>query len=90
MWQVLEHRNIQKEYKKLPKQVLKKYELEKKIVFRHGPDKLREFPGFHDEELKGERSGPRSSRLSIQYRIIYVVDKNNITIRVLEINHHEY
>ncbi len=90
MWHILEHKSIQKTCRKLPVQVLKKYELWKDIVFRHGPDKLKEFPGFHDEKLKGDRSGQRSSRLSIQYRVIYVVKRNTVTIRVLDINPHDY
>ena len=90
MWHILEHKSIRKTCRKLPVQVLKKYELWKDIVFRHGPDKLKEFPGFHDEKLKGDRSGQRSSRLSIQYRVIYVVKRNIVTIRVLDINPHEY
>ena len=90
MWHILEHKSIQKTCRKLPVQVLKKYELWKDIVFRHGPDKLKEFPGFHDEKLKGDRSEQRSSRLSIQYRVIYVVKRNIITIRVLDINPHDY
>ena len=49
MWQVYEHKNIDKICRKLQPQVLKKYELWKDIVFRHGPDKLKEFPGFYDE-----------------------------------------
>jgi hypothetical protein len=61
MWQpiifgrIQEHRNIEKTCRTLPKVVVKKYELWKDIVFRHGPEKLREFPGFHDEKLKGTR-----------------------------------
>lgn len=90
MWQILEHKSIEKNAKKLPKQVLKKYELWKDIVFRHGPDKLREFPGFHDEKLKGDRSGQKSSRLSKQYRVIYSIDKSIIIVYVLDINPHEY
>ena len=90
MWQILEHKSIQKLHKKLPKQVLKKYELWKDIIFRHGPDKLREFPGFHDEKLKGDRIGQRSSRLSNQYRVIYSVEKDIITVYVLDINPHNY
>jgi mRNA-degrading endonuclease RelE of RelBE toxin-antitoxin system len=70
--------------------VVKKYELWKEIVFRHGPEKLKEFPGFHDEGLKGTRAGERSSRLSLHYRVIYRVDKNIIMIFVLEITPHEH
>jgi hypothetical protein len=63
MWRIKEHRDIDKTCRKLPSTVIKKYELWKNIVFRHGPAKLLEFPGFHDEKLKGDRAGQSSSRL---------------------------
>jgi mRNA-degrading endonuclease RelE of RelBE toxin-antitoxin system len=90
MWTILEHRSIAKKCSKLPPQVLKKYEIWKDIVFRHGPEKLKEFPGFNDEKLKGEREGQRASRLNIQYRVIYSVEETVVTVRVLEITPHEY
>ena len=90
MWHIKEHRGVARTCGKLPLNVVKKYELWKSIVFRHGPDKLREFPGFHDEKLKGERRGQRSSRLSLQYRVIYEVEKDVVTVYVLEITPHEY
>ena len=90
MWNVLEHRSVERTCKKLPVRVVKKYELWKDIVFRHGPDKLREFPGFHDEKLKGDRVGQRSSRLSLQYRVIYKVEKEIVTVKVIDINAHKY
>ncbi len=68
MWHIKEHKALEKTCRRLPVQVLKKYELWKEIVFRHGPEKLREFPGFHDEKLKGKRLGQRSSRLNDLYR----------------------
>jgi len=76
--------------RKLPVSVVKKYELWKDIVFRHGPGKLKEFPGFHDEKLKGERTGQRSSRLNLQYRVIYAIERDIVTVIVLEITAHEY
>ena len=90
MWTILEHRSISKTCGKLPAQVLKKYEIWKDIVFRHGPEKLKEFPGFNDEKLRGERKGQRASRLNIQYRVIYSVEEAVVTVRVLEITPHEY
>jgi proteic killer suppression protein len=90
MWRIQEHREIGKVCEKLPKTVVKKYELWKDILRRHGPAKLREFPGFHDEKLKGNRSGQRSSRLSLQYRVIYAVERDIVTVFVLEITPHEY
>ena len=90
MWHIREHHNLDKIIAKLPLQVVKKYELWKSIVFRHGPDKLREFPGFHDEKLKGDREGQRSSRLNIQYRIIYSTEKEVVTVYVIDITPHKY
>ena len=90
MWRIQEHRNIGKICRKLPEPVAKKYELWKEIVFRHGPEKLREFPGFHDEKLKGERTGQRSSRLDLQHRVIYAVERDIVTVFVLEITPHDY
>lgn len=90
MWFIKEHRDIEKTCQKLPKEILKKYELWKGIIFRHGPEKLREFSGFHDEKLKGNRSGQRSSRLSLHYRVIYEVEREMITVYVLEITPHRY
>ena len=90
MWEVLEHRSMAGTCRKIPPQVAKKYELWKNIVVRHGPEKLREFPGFNDEPLKGDREGQRSSRLSLLYRVIYSVDRDVITVFVLEITAHKY
>ncbi len=90
MWHIKEHRDIAKQCLKLPQPIVKKYELWKNIVFRHGPEKLKEFPGFRDEKLKGERKGHRSSRLSEQYRVIYTVERNIVTVLVMEITPHKY
>ena len=90
MWRILEHKDIPKTCRRIPPQVVKKYEIWKDIVFRHGPEKLREFPGFHDEKLKGDRAGQCSSRLDVMYRVIYIVERKIVTVRVLEINPHTY
>ena len=90
MWRVEEHHDIAKTCRKIPTRVVQKYELWKDLVFRHGPDKLREFPGFNDEKLAGRRAGQRSSRLSLQYRVIYSVEKDVVTVYVLEITPHDY
>ncbi len=90
MWHIREHHKLDKVVAKLPLQVVKKYELWKNIIFRHGPDKLREFPGFLDEILKGEFEGQRSSRLNIQYRVIYSVEKEAVTVYIIDITPHKY
>ncbi len=90
MWRIYEHRDIGKTYQKIPREILKKYEIWKEIVFRHGPEKLRDFPGFRDEKLKGEREGQRSSRLNVQYRVIYKIQRDVVTVFVIEITPHDY
>ena len=90
MWRIREHHNLNKIIAKLPLQVVKKYELWKDIVFRHGPDKLREFPGFHDEKLKGDLEGQRSSRLNMQYRVIYSIEKEIVSVYVIDTTLHKY
>ena len=90
MWHIREHHKLDKVIEKLPLQAVKKYELWKSIVFRHGPGKLLEFPGFHDEKLKGEFEGKRSSRLNVQYRVIYSVEKESASIYVIDITPHKY
>ncbi len=90
MWRIEEHRDIGRVCRKLPPQIVKKYELWKAIVFRHGPEKLKEFPGFHDEKLRGNREGKRSSRLSLQYRVVYSIERELVTVYVLEITPHNY
>jgi proteic killer suppression protein len=50
-------------------------------------------PGFHDEPLKGKRSGPRSIRLSKSYRAIYRIEKDTKDeefVHVEEVTKHEY
>ena len=90
MWTIREDSGIRKACARAPDSVVKKYELWKNIVSRHGPEKLREFPGFGDEKLKGRRKSQRSSRLNLQYRVIYVVDREIVTVFVLEITPHKY
>lgn len=90
MWRIFEHRGVGKTCERLPPMVARKYELWKSIVNRNGPEKLREFPGFHDEKLKGDRNGQRSSRLSLQHRVIYSVERERVAVYVIEITPHKY
>lgn len=61
-------------------------------VERLGLAKVRKIPGYHDEPLKGQRSGQRSIRLNRAYRLFYEEDKRNqaILVTVIEVNKHEY
>ena len=75
---------------RLSKEVLKRYEKWKDIVRISGPEGLRMIKGFHDEALKGQWYGYRSSRLGFQYRIIYGLEKDKFYVKVVEITPHDY
>ena len=90
MWEVYEHRRIGKRVRRLPLEVLKRYEKWKDIVTISGPDGLRAIKGFHDEALRGEWEGHRSSRLGSRYRVIYQVEGQEVRVWVIDITAHDY
>lgn len=90
MWQVFEHRNIARRIRKLPQEILKRYEKWKDIVQISGPGGLRLIRGFKDEPLRGEWNGHRSSRLSQQYRVIYRIEREKFFVLVVELTPHDY
>ena len=90
MWQILEHRQVSRRLAKLPVEILKRYEKWKDIVQISGPSGLRLIKGFHDESLKGEWKGYRSSRLGQQYRVIYQIQSDQVIIQVIDITAHDY
>ena len=90
MWSIYEHRRILKQLSSAPLDVLKKYEKWKDIVSLSGPQGLRKLKGLHDETLSGEWKGYRSSRLNLQYRVIYKVENEQILIQVVKITPHDY
>ena len=90
MWEILEHRRLERKFKKVPIEVLKRYEKWKDIVHLTGPQGLRRIKGFHDESLGGEWKGHRSSRLGSQYRVIYRVRKQEVLVEVVELTAHDY
>jgi len=90
MWAVFEHRRVDRQLKRLPIDILKRYEKWKDIVELSGPSGLRLIRGFKDEALKGAWKGSRSSRLSQQYRVIYRVEADRLMVELVEVNPHEY
>ena len=73
MWRIEEHRRISKQLHSAPLEIQKRYEKWQDIAAISGPPGLRVIRGFYDEALSGTWSGHRSSRLNIQYRVIYRV-----------------
>jgi addiction module RelE/StbE family toxin len=51
---------------------------------------LRLIKGFHDESLRGEWRGHRSSRLGLQYRVIYRIVGQEVLVEVIDITAHDY
>ena len=90
MWTIYEHRKVAGRIPRMPVEILKRYEKWKDIVVISGPPGLREIKGFHDEALKGEWAGHRSSRLGLQWRIIYRIEHQQLFVLVLDINPHDY
>ncbi len=90
MWEIYEHRNVQRRVRKLPDEILRRYEKWKDIVEMSGPQGLRLIRGFHDESLRGDRKGHRSSRPSDQYRVIYRIERKKLFMMVIDITAHDY
>lgn len=73
-----------------PDEVVVRYEAWKRVVETSGPQALRCVKGFHDEALKGDWIGYRSSRLGIKWRVIYKVIGETLEVYVIEITPHDY
>ena len=90
MWEIYEHRSLVRKLPRIPTEVLKRYEKWKDIVTISRPEGLRLIKGFHDESLRGEWKGHRSSRLGLQYRLIYRIENKKLFVQVIDITSHDY
>ena len=90
MWEILEHRRLDRQLAKVPREVLKRYEKWKDIARLSGPPGVRLIRGFHDEALAGEWQGFRSSRLGDQWRVIYRLVQERLTYYIESITPHDY
>jgi len=90
MWEIYEHKKAVKHIDSLPTEILKRYEKWKDIVSISGPEGLKSIKGFGDEALTGEWKGYRSSRLNIQYRVIYKVEGKRFFVYVMDVTTHDY
>lgn len=80
----------EKQLHRLPKYIAEAFYYWAETVRFRGIAEVRKLPGYHDEPLKGKRSGSRSVRLNRAYRIIYIETKIGLEIQVIEVNKHEY
>lgn len=90
MWQVFEHKRLDRKISGLSIEILKRYEKWKDIVQISGPTGLRLIRGFSDEALKGQWREYRSSRLGKKYRVIYKVESMDIRVMVIDLTPHDY
>jgi proteic killer suppression protein len=88
---VLITRAAEKALRKMPKRIATKLAAWKLAVETLGLVAVRQYPGYNDEALAGERAGQHSIRLSLAYRAFYTVTDGIVEIvTVIEINKHEY
>ena len=85
-------RSAEKQLRRVPPHGADKLQVWVELVVTSGLEKARRVPGYHDESLKGQRTGQRSIRLSRAYRAIYEVVKDGSVEFVFleEVSKHEY
>lgn len=90
MWIIYEKKSLLKSLKSTPVCIKKEYEIWKRIIELEGVPGLKNIKGYHDEALKGQWQGFRSSRLSLQWRVIYKLEKKELEVYVIDVNAHQY
>ena len=90
MWRIVEERAAAKTIDKIPPKVAEKYAFWCAIVRQSGPHGLRAIKSFHDEKLTGKLANLRSSRLSQQWRVLYRVEADVVSVYVERITPHDY
>lgn len=90
MWEIYEHKRVARLLGRLPREVLERCEKWKDIVRISGPEGLRNIRGFNDEAMSGDWRGYRSSRLNLQYRVIYKIDPESVFVQVEKVAPHDY
>ncbi len=81
-----------RQLERVPSHIIKKLQGWVVLVETRGLAEARRIPGFHDEPLRGQRTGQRSIRLNQAYRAIYTVsERGDIElVTVEEVNKHDY
>ena len=92
MWKVVWSDKVEKQLRKIPDYIQRKFQGWAAAVEEDGLPAVRKLPGFHDEPLKGQRLGQRSVRLNRAYRAIYFERTSGQIeiVEVIEVNKHEY
>ncbi len=92
IFNVILAKQARQDLESVPTHILRKLQAWIDNIEFNGLSQVRKIPGYHDEPLKGKRSGQRSIRLSKAYRAIYVMDQDGKIeiVKVLEVNKHDY
>jgi plasmid maintenance system killer protein len=90
MWRIEEHRRIGEQIAAAPLEIQKRYEKWLDVASMSGLPGLRAIRGFNDETLSGKWRGHRSSRLNVQYRVIYRFVAAQQLFQVIEVTPHDY
>ncbi len=92
MVKIYESRQALKDLNIVPKEILRSYETWARLIEGHGTGILRNFSGYHDEFLRGDWHGYKSSRLNLKWRVIYQVKHNNDIeiVSVARVTAHDY
>jgi addiction module RelE/StbE family toxin len=90
MWTVRIASAAEKALRSAPVQVQARYDAWLAVAQQSGPTGLRAVGGFRDEALAGKWAGHRSSRLNLQWRIIYQVKRDTLEIQIVRATPHDY
>jgi toxin HigB-1 len=88
--------SAEKDLAKLPRHIVAGFWTWVRSVRLESLEKIRLIKGYHDEPLRGKRTGQRSIRLSRAYRAIYSIRDEKKQGKIIEIvlveevNKHEY
>jgi proteic killer suppression protein len=89
---VVIERFAEKRLQKVPAHIREKLLIWMNAVEEWGLEIVRRTVSYHDEPLKGARSGQRSIRLNRAYRAIYIERPNGelVIVSIIEVNKHDY
>lgn len=90
MWTVLTSHDVDKAVAKAPAEIVTRFHAWVAIARQSGPMGLRAVRGFRDEALSGSSEGFRSSRLNLQWRVIYRVEADELRVYAVRVSAHDY
>lgn len=90
MWLVKIAKSADKELKKAPVEIRDSFDAWKNLMEQLGPAGIQKINGYWDHALKGNWKGARASSLNKLWRVIYVIENQEISILVLKVTPHDY